>query len=103
MDIFEAALAANDGNKIGAAVDIARGTMAHDPSDPLRMGYGLGAALISVSEIYELNIRQTAVVAERLVNPLLSAAVSVQEAEILVDTPLEDEMEIALVNFGVAP
>lgn len=61
-------------NRIADATRLCVGLMAHDPSNPFRQGYGLGSALITAQEQFDLNSHEVAAVADRLVEPLVKAA-----------------------------
>jgi hypothetical protein len=80
-------------------IDMARGLMAHDPSNPYRQGYTIGNALIAVAEQCELDAKDVAVLAELLVRPLLKAATEVAERDM--DTESRVQLIDALELFGV--
>lgn len=77
---------------IDAAVQLCRGLMAHSPSDPFRQGYTLGNALLAAASLLDLDRTQVAIVAEKLVDPLLTAATE----------GLQFQLDHALEGFGVA-
>jgi hypothetical protein len=92
-------LSKNEGNKRAAAYDLCVGVMSHDPSDPLRQGYSLGNALIMAQEMFDLTATEVAVLADRLVAPLVTAAAEAYRVDSISSAVLR--MGDALEKFGI--
>lgn len=87
-------------DRIGAAIDFTKGLMRWSESG--RLGYTLGNALIFVSEQLDLSTVETAVVAEKVVDPLVTASEAVVHDGI---DPLVARwnLRMALAEFGYNP
>lgn len=92
-----------------AGTDLVIGLMSYDPSDPLRQGYSLGSALLSAQDLLGLTGTQMAVIAGKVVEPLVDAAHSL--ATELVASELSNvdargdlfTLRMRLMTFGHGP
>jgi hypothetical protein len=101
MNFLDSVIEKAKTNPLEAGVDFCVALMSYSPADPLRQGYSLGSALISAQELLGLDARQTAVVAQKVVEPLVEAARAIS-----LDPEGWDEqsaLNSELTVFGFAP
>lgn len=94
---------------VEAGTDLVIGLMSYDPTDPFRLGYSLGSALISAQHLLGLTGEQTALVAQKVTDPLVEAAhalsASVIASELRDNGPrqLLFTLRMRLMTFGYGP